>query len=86
MKFGMQEFFIQIESNILNDNLKFVQETLQIFMIESEEDKVPNSNDVDFEKALQQKRKDACPMVDASNGVKFDASKISVDKMSFRFI
>jgi hypothetical protein len=49
IKAGIQEFFIQVESDIVNDNFKFVIETLQVFNIKPEENRVAESKD--FEKA-----------------------------------
>ena len=84
VQFVMQEFFIQVESSILNDNLKFVMETLSTFSYEAEEDEI--STEAAFLKARAQRRRELCPGVDASRGVVFDESQAQVDKVSFGVI
>ena len=84
IRFGIQEFFIQVESNILNDNLNFVKETLNIFNYQSDEDLISKPDD--YVKAMAMRRKELCPTVDASNGVQFDEKQISADKISFGYL
>jgi len=82
--FGIQEFFVQIESSIVNNNLQFVMEILAIFSLKEEEDILAKPDD--FKKSLTVQRKDLCPVIDASQGIVFDEKQINVDKVSFGMI
>lgn len=75
IQFGMQEFFIQVETSILNDNLKLVFSIINNFSVQDEDEKVCRDAD-EWEKALLVPRGGRCPLLDASQGVVFDASQI----------
>ena len=59
-------------------------ETLSIFSYEAEEEVI--STQSEFIKARTQKRRELCPMVDASEGVVFDENQADVNKVSFGVI
>ena len=85
IRVGMQELFIQVESTILNDNLKFVMETLGIFNYKVDPDEMATKDE--FKKSLTKYRREYCESVDASKGVQFDDSQIKADsKISFGMI
>ena len=62
--FGIQEFFLQIESAIMNENFKLIMDIIDIFSESGEEDIM--TNDEEYEKALHMQRRDQCDLVDAS--------------------
>ena len=62
--FGIQEFFLQIESAIMNENFKLIMDIIDIFSESGEEDIM--TNDEEYEKSLHMLRRDQCNLVDAS--------------------
>ncbi len=82
--FGIQEFFIQIETSIVNDNLKMVMELLNIFSEQIDEERI--STKEDFDKKMDMPRTDLCSLLDASKGLVFDETSVNADKISFNTI
>ena len=79
----MQEFFIQVETTIVNDNIKFFIEILDLFG--KREDEIM-ATDESYEECMTITREETCNMLDASQGIIFDESQIQFDKISFGII
>ena len=82
--FGIQEFFLQVESSITNLILVFVLDILSIFSSIGETDVMTNKEE--YQMSLKRSRKDECSCVDASLGVCIDEQLIQVDKVSYGWI
>lgn len=79
----MQEFFIQVETTIVNDNIKFFIEILDLFG--SHEDEI-QATDEQYEECTKITREQTCSMLDASQGIVLDESQTQFDKISFGII
>jgi hypothetical protein len=75
---------LQVETTILNDNIKFLYEILSVFG--KKEDGELLATDEKYEEAFLLSREDTCPMVDASKGIVFDEKNLNFDKISFGII
>lgn len=62
--FGIQEFFLQIESAIMNENFKLIMDIIDIFSESGEEDIM--TSEEEYEKSLHMFRRDQCNLVDAT--------------------
>jgi hypothetical protein len=82
--FGIQEFFIQVETNIVNNNLALCMEILNVFSIQNEEEKM--TTDDEYKKAFEVGRAGLCGTLDARRGVVFDATQLKVEKIYFGVI
>ena len=72
--FGIQEMFLQVETTILNDNIKFIIEVLKVFG--EKEDAEHMASDEGYMIFMNQSREQTCNMIDASKGIVFDAKEL----------
>ena len=79
----MQEFFVQVETGILESNLFFLSQIVALFY-----EKVDNCVEPEqyFDDIKDSKRSEICPYVDASPRFLIDESKLKVRKISFGII
>lgn len=82
IKFGIQEFFVQLENSLFSDNVRFVVEIMKAFSLDhSADDRMAGKED--YRDAKQKFRRQVCAEVDASQGVSFDEETVDVKKVSF---
>ena len=72
--FGMQELFIQVETTILNDNIKFIIEVLKVFG--EKEDGEEIASEEGYLIFMDMSREQTCSLIDASKGIVFDEKEL----------
>lgn len=82
--FGMQEVFLQAETTIVNDNIKFLVEILALLGQTADHEVM--ATDESYERALAIPREETCAALDASHGIVFDERLAKYDKISFGII
>ena len=84
--FGMQEFFLQIETTILNDNMKFFVQVLDVCGQKEDSEILVEDEAKERQRMMKLSRDDNCPFLDASKGIDFNESLFQFDKISFGII
>ena len=82
----MQEFFLQIETTIMNDNIKFFVEVLDVFGQKEDSEVLVQDEDQELKHIIKLSRDDICPFLDASKGIDFNDNLFQFDKISFGII
>ena len=70
--FGMQEFFLQIETTILNDNIKFFVEVVEVFGQKEDTEILVQDEEKESKRMQKLSRDDTCPFLDATKGIGFN--------------
>lgn len=82
LEFGMQEMFLQVETNIISENIKFYKDILDLF---GERD-VLYATDQSYHDSTEKERETFCPELEASEGLVLAEVDKNYDKISFGVI
>lgn len=75
---------MQVETNIVNDHIRFFVEILDLFGKKFDQEIL--STEESYETALTLSREQTCEALDASKGIIFDEKLVKYEKISFGII
>lgn len=84
IQFRILEFFLAIETTIVNDNIQLFIELMDLFS--GKVDGEVLSSEIEYVRTMAESRDVTCPALDASNGVKIDQKSLKFEKISFGVI